>query len=496
MTNYTKFAVKNVSIVLIISIIAAFLGYLVRLTLARNLTLEEFGLFYSVFAFLGILGIFKSFGFDRALAKFIPEFQHKNRTDYIKSSIIYVAVIQFITNSIIIITVYFLSDFLAINFFENNQAAIVLRLMAIAFFIDSFVLMIKFSFQGFKKMLYFSGIDLVRMLLLVIVILVGFRLQYGILSPIIAYIVTPLVLVFVFGWVLIKKVFPQFNRSNFVFEKSLLKKISKYSIFIMATSTGAVIIGYTDMMVLIFYSGLTQVALYSIALPTARVLMYIPNAIGNVLLPLSSELWVKRKLIILRAGMESAYKFSLIIAIPFMFVLFIFADLIIGFFFGADYILASNALKILSIGMLFLSIHRINTNFFSGIGKPQVITKIVYIVAVFNLVTNIILIPILGIIGAAITTSASFFIMMFLGLVKIKKFVKIRFPIIIWIKTLTSGIVFVIMMGILKKVLSLNIWLETAFILVISGMIYIAFLFLLKVIDKHELKDLHKRIFK
>ena len=173
--TYTKFAVKNVGIIFVISIIAAFLGYLVRLILAKNLTLEEFGLFYAVFAFLGMLGVFKSFGFDKALAKFIPEFLHKKRKDHIKSSIIYVSIIQLITNSIIIAAIYFLSNFLAVHFFNSSQASTVLRLMAIAFFIDSFVLVLKFSFQGFKKMLFFSGIDLVRMLLLVIIIFIGFR---------------------------------------------------------------------------------------------------------------------------------------------------------------------------------------------------------------------------------------------------------------------------------------------------------------------------------
>jgi len=494
--TYTKFAVKNVGIIFVISIIAAFLGYLVRLILAKNLTLEEFGLFYAVFAFLGMLGVFKSFGFDRALAKFIPEFLHKKREDHIKSSIIYVSVIQLITNSIIIAAIYFLSNFLAVHFFNSSQASIVLRLMAIAFFIDSFVLVLKFSFQGFKKMLFFSGIDLVRMLLLVIIIFIGFRLQFGLLSPIIAYITVPLALLFIFGFVLIKKVFPEFIKSQFIFNKNLLKRISKYSIFVMATGTGAIIIGYTDIMVLTFFAGLKEVALYSIALPTARILMYIPNAIGNVLLPLTSELWTKRKLTLLRVGMESVYKYSMIIAIPLAFIMFSFTDLIINVLFGKSYILATNTMKILSIGMLFLALHRVNVNFFSGIGKPQLHSKIVYSAAVFNLIANLILIPILGIIGAAITTTVSYFIMMFIGLAKIRKFIKIILPIKIWVKTLIAGIILVFVIGFLKKAIFLNVWLETVIVLIISGIVYILLLFLLKVINIEELKDLYRRIFR
>ncbi len=496
MTTYTKCAVKSACILFVISIIAAFLCYLVRLILARNLTLEEFGLFYAVFAFLGMVGIFKSLGFDRALAKFIPEFLHKERKDHIKSSIIYVAAIQLVTNSIILLIVYLISNFLAVHFFNNAQASIVLRLMAIAFFIDSFALTLKFSFQGFKKMPYFSGIDLVRMLLITIIILIGFKLQFKLLSPILAYIAAPLILVFVFGFLLVKKVFPEFFKSKFSLDKNLLKKLSKYSIFIMISGTGVVILGYTDIMLLTYFSGLKEVALYAIALPTARILMYIPNAVGSVLIPLTSELWAKRKLVLLRAGMESVYKYSVIIAVPLMFIMFSFTDLIIKVLFGTDYVAASNAMKILSVGMVFLTLHRMNVNFFLGIGKPQIHSKIVYSAALFNLTANFILIPILGIVGAAITTMTSYFIMMYMGLVKIRKLAAITLPIKIWIKTLIIGIILVVVIWLLKKAIFLNIWLETAIVLLIAGIVYTIFLFLLKVINIAELKDLYKRILK
>ena len=64
MTNYTKHAVKGTAVVFIVSILAGILGYIVRLALARGLSVEDFGLFYAVFAFLALLGVFKSFGFD------------------------------------------------------------------------------------------------------------------------------------------------------------------------------------------------------------------------------------------------------------------------------------------------------------------------------------------------------------------------------------------------------------------------------------------------
>src|SRR3989338_7556502 len=114
MVNYTKFAIKGATIVFIISILAAFLGYFVRVVLARILTVEDFGLFYAIFSFLGLLGVFKSIGQDQAIVKFIPEFLHKKRNDLVKSSILYTTATILITNIVVITTIYLLSGYLSV----------------------------------------------------------------------------------------------------------------------------------------------------------------------------------------------------------------------------------------------------------------------------------------------------------------------------------------------------------------------------------------------
>ena len=111
MTNYTKRAIKGVSIVMVISLLAALLGYLVRVLLARFLTVEDFGLFYAVFSFLGLLGVFKSLGQEQAIVKFIPEFLHTKRNDLVKSSILYTTATIFMTNIIVIASIYLLKLF-------------------------------------------------------------------------------------------------------------------------------------------------------------------------------------------------------------------------------------------------------------------------------------------------------------------------------------------------------------------------------------------------
>ena len=146
--------------------------------------------------------------------------------------------------------------------------------------------------------------------------------------------------------------------------------------------------------------------------------------------------------------------------------------------------------------MIFAVLYGININFFAGTYKPEITSKIIYAAAVFNLITNIIFIPRFGIIGAAITTTISYFIIMFMGFFYIRKFIKISFPIRTWAKTLLAGIIFTLSIWLLKKILFLNAWLEAFIVLAISGMIYIGLLFLLNIVSLKEIKDIYNRIAK
>ena len=274
----------------------------------------------------------------------------------------------------------------------------------------------------------------------------------------------------------------------------MIKRISKYSIFVTETNAAAMILYYTDVLALTYFSNLKSVGLYSVALPTAKVLMYFPRAIGGVLLPLTSELWVKGKTKILSAGIESLYKYSIILIVPVVFTMFSFADLIITVLYGENYVPAANSMKILIIGMIFAVLSVINTNFFAGIGKPQVTSKIVYTAAAFNFIANIILIRLIGLEGAAVATTTSYLIMMAIGFMYIKKFIQIEFPIKIWAKIFLIGAIFVVLVWLLKKIVILNIWVKTAVILAIACSAYAVLLFLFRVIDFKELKDLYNRI--
>ncbi len=494
MANYTKKAVKGTGIVFILSVFTAGISYLVRLLFARNLTIAEYGLFYSIIALIGLLSIFKDMGIGKALVKFIPEFIVKKDEESIRNSIISVFLIQGTIYGFIILMLILSSNFLGEYYFHNIQASFILKIVAIGFLIDSIAYVLSLSFQGFQMTTYTAGIDFFRMSIILIITFILFRLNIGLNSVAFAYLIAPIILAIIFIPIFLKTT-RAFKKFSFNINKKLIKKLFGYGLWLIALSAGSMVLSYTDTLVLTYFSGLEKVGLYNVAIPTAKLLMYMTLSIGVVLFPLVSELWAKKQIKLLKEGANLLYKYSSIIIIPSALTMFSFPSIVLNLFFGSRYIEASSALRILSIGVVFFTLANINTSILIGMGKAKTTSKIFFIAAVFNFTFNMLLIPKFHIVGAASTTVMSYIIILVLTQISLKRAIKLDVPLKLWLKNILLAFIFIFVIIILKKILVMNAWLEMLIVVLIASIIYISMLFLLKIISFNELKILKSRIF-
>ena len=139
----------------LITSLGALIAYSLRVILARSLTPAEYGLFYAVFIFVTFFNIIRGMGVDYAVVSKIPALLIKKDYDKCKS-VIYAAVyIQLAIALIIAVILFFLSDFLAVNYFKEPAASMILKLLLILFVSDVFAELLKKTFQSFQKTVYF-----------------------------------------------------------------------------------------------------------------------------------------------------------------------------------------------------------------------------------------------------------------------------------------------------------------------------------------------------
>ena len=251
---------------------------------------------------------------------------------------------------------------------------------------------------------------------------------------------------------------------------------------------GGKLIGDIDTLILTYFRPLSEVGIYNVILPSAMLFLYFGISISAVAFPIVSELWAKKDKIRLSEGIRLMHKYTFAIIIPAVFTIFTFSELFIKSFFSAEYVVGELAFRILLIGVLFYIVAGINTNIIAGIGKPKTATKIIVFSAIINIILNLILIPIMGIEGAAIATAISYLTALILSTYKVTKFIEIEFPKIIWVKLVASGLIFISIIFYMKNLLVLNPWLELIISSATAVIVYLVVIYLLKIIDIKEIR--------
>ena len=165
-------------------------------------------------------------------------------------------------------------------------------------------------------------------------------------------------------------------------------------------------------------------------------------------------------------------------------------------FFGESYLAGVLPFKILLVGVLFYTLAQVNNSVISGIGKPKVVTKIIFLVAALNIILNLLLIPTYKLTGAATATAISYIVALILSIKQMIKFVSLKVPWMTWFKTFVSSMVFVFVVINIKSFLSMNVWFELVITLAFSLAIYVVLILLSKTVDINEVKELFKRVVK
>jgi len=489
--GYAKQAAKSTVMVFSVSILAGFFGYLIRMVLARNLSPAEYGLFFACLTFITFIALFKRLGLHSALLKFIPDLQVKKKYGQIKEAIVAVMGINILLSVVIGALIVLFSQFLATHYFKEQAAVQILYLFAIVFVVMTFKFYLRIIFNAFQRMFTFSIMYLVENSLILIIILVLFYFQKSISNAVYAHIITFIVVFLVF-LPFFFKTFPFFKYKT-RFSSELTKKLLRFGIPVALTGIGSIIILYTDTLILTYFRPLAEVGIYNVVVPTAMLLNFFASSVNQVIFPMVSELWAKKLKNHLVIGAELLQKYSFFVVVPAALVMFSFPTILIKVFFGQAYVSGALTLQLLVIGLVFFIVAGINMTILSAINKPVVTTKIMLTGGLFNLITNFYFIPKYGMIGAGITSLASYLLIMMMSAFYLTKFISINVPVMKWIKTFGAGLLFVLVIAGLRKVLEINMFLEAGVCVAAGGIVYLGACYLLKVVDVKEIKDVFLR---
>ena len=401
--NHLKEMLKGSSYVLVFRFLGVFSGYLFFLTISRNFGAEAVGVFNLSFSILSVCLIIGRLGLENAIVRFIADAVEKNNAGlgvYILNKCLMLVVCV----GLLLSFLYFVGSTTLANFFDNDKLIVPFKIMALIIVPFLFIMINSHGLRGYRFLKEFSLFQNGNFqLLATIFILFGLIFCEGNLLPEYAYAAAIL-----FG--LLPSVYYYFRRI-LVFktldEQSFqLKSILQVSMPMLVTGSMFTLMNWTDTVILGYYMQENEVGIYNISNKISLLISIALFAINAMAGTQFADFYAANKKEELHKLAKQTSLVNAIFALPAFVVVITFPVWLLSFF-GNEFIVGKISLCVLAFGQFSNAVCGSVINFLNMTGKEKVVRNIIVFSVFVNIVLNILLIPELGILGAAIATSFS-----------------------------------------------------------------------------------------
>jgi len=502
--NSLKLLAKSSIIVFIGLLLSKLFFYLYRIITVRFFGLEIYGLFSISIIVIGWFVAISSLGLFEGILRYISIYRAKKeypKMGYIFRFSLSVIFIFGILSSVLLLL---LSEFISINIFHDAQLIPFLRFFSILIPLTLFSYAFLAIIKSYEKIGVYSFIlnisqNFIKFAILVLFIFLGLNINAVIFSYISG----------IFFMFLLSYLYCKYKLSE-IWEKptitnnekiKLRKRLLSYSWPLMFFSLISGILPWIDTILLGYYTNMTLVGIYNVAVPLAILLTLSGDIFMQLFFPLITRHYTENNSKIVKELSKQVGKWIFMINLPVLIIMLLFPGTIINFLFGenslfglfglfgtgcADCILAANSLRILSIGFFVFSIFTVSDSLIAISGRSKLNLLNILLASIVNLILNIFLIPKYGIEGAAVGTMISFIFFSFLRGAEAYYFLKImplrrKMLLILIVAIIPTIIIYSIRYSIDTNPITL-ILMGILFIL-----IYIFLLFTTKCFDKNDL---------
>lgn len=494
MSNYLGKILRGAGLILAANLLASLLSYGTRIVIARKLGPEEYGLFAAVLAFISFFIFFRDLGMGTALVNFVAKARIQKKYDDIKTAVVAVLSVQLLISSVIAILIIIFSEFLSVHYFKVPVSKTIILVLIISMITTILYVITKELLNGFQKNILYSLLEPAKNLFILLPTVLLFHYGYGILAAAIPYTFVSVILFLIFQPFVQREL--SFFKYKIVNLKETTKELVLFGLPLMAADIGGRVMGYTDTLMLTYFSSLSEVGIFNVILPSALFFIQISSSISAIIFPISTELHFRKDVTKLARGISLLHRYCFALVIPLIFALFAFADQFLLLFFGQKYVSGALAFRILLIGCMFFVLASVNNVIISSMGRPKEVTKIILFSALLNVLLNVILIPRFGISGAAGATAIAYALSLILSTRRLEKETGVKPPYWHWVKLLLTAAVFVMVILYVMRLLHLNLYLEIILSFAAASLVYILLLYLFNIIDFAELKFLLLKMFK
>ena len=446
--------VQRQSIISFITQIAfTLLGFLSTMYFAHTVGASVLGAYFLFMAYYGISSIISDGGFGGAAIKRISEGEEQDAY----FSAFFVLRLLFVTA---VVTLLFASR----SYFVDLDEAGLFIWLLLALFVSIFHGTIHHGIAGRGKMgLFATGTfvnDVSRIAFQVAAVYLGFR-AVGLAGGFVAGMVVAIIMELRF----IDLRFVRFGWKH-------IKSLSTFSFWLFLTFSGYMVFSYADAILIGYYLNNVEVGIYRVMFQFATLSAFAVVAIRTTLWPKVSRWGKINDYGLVEGSLSRAFSYSLALAIPVLIGGVLLGDKLLYYFYGAEFARGYSVLVVLLSMQVINVFQLLLTSYLSALDHQKEAFKVTAVAATLNIILDIVLIPIIGITGAAIATFATMALNALLAwrVLSRKMMIKLEYDSILNIIKASGAMG--ILVGVYRLLVPLsNVWV-TLVPVVIGGLVY------------------------
>jgi O-antigen/teichoic acid export membrane protein len=190
--------------------------------------------------------------------------------------------------------------------------------------------------------------------------------------------------------------------------------------------SGILILTNIDVVLIGYFMGNSEVGVYRVALQLASLGVFVALALEFVLFPRFSGWNEEGSYDIIGTALSRAYTYSLVLAVPFCVGGWLLGDKLLYYFYGEAFTTGTVALMVLLPLYVIYVFQYLQMMTLNSLNHPKDSFWITSAIVVVNIVLSVLLIPVMGITGAAFATLIAILISSVLGYVVLGKYIPMK----------------------------------------------------------------------
>lgn len=256
------------------------------------------------------------------------------------------------------------------------------------------------------------------------------------------------------------------------FRWSHLKNLSTFSFWLFLTSSGVMVYSYADTVMIGYYMNNSDVGIYRVVAQFTSIAALITISLQVTLRPRVSRWGKIGRIKPIEKSLTRAITYALLLAIPICIGGILLGDKLLYYFYGAEFAKGYLVLVVMFIVQIINVFQLLFLTYLSALDMQKNAFKATSAAATANVMLNAVLIPMIGIEGAAFATFVTMGLNAFLAWKSLSKTIKIKFRYESLFNILKASFVMALFIGGYRMfVPMLSIWI-TLIPVVLGGLIY------------------------